>query len=199
MSISSLIAPATLSVEPIVRNSTVMMNVPSPGISNCQKSFRFGKNRTQQFLKPRTVLTQRAVATAFSGQKLRFLPIRSLFTNESYQIQFSGSTVTCEDENATISRALDNVKEQKDHILDHSIVEVSIHTLLLSQISAVQHQFRQQIFQIPGLKNEFRGYFPKVTNLSRVRVPFLGILARSDFRIHTFLIYLRQSRLLFFF
>lgn len=126
--ISSLIAPATLSVKPIMRNATVMANVPSPRISDGQQFYRFAfcvqdeEAGTEIYLRPRTILTQISVATATSGQ---ILPIRPPFTNSSYQIQFFGPTVKCGDTNTTISHAIDTIKEQKNHTSASSFVEVS--------------------------------------------------------------------------
>lgn len=124
--VSSLITPATLSVEPIVRNSTVMAKVPSPGISDPRQANRFAyyveETGIQKFQTPRTILTQFAVATATFGQ---ILPIKPPFTNATYQIRFFGPTFKCGDANATISQAIDNVKEQKIQSLGSSVVEVS--------------------------------------------------------------------------
>lgn len=105
-----------------------MANVPSPRISDGQRFNRFAycvqdkEAGTDIYLRPRTILIRISLATAASGQ---ILPIRPPFTNASYQIQSFGSTVKRGDTNATISRAIDTVKEQEIHTSAPSFVVVS--------------------------------------------------------------------------
>lgn len=114
--IPSLFTPATLYVISTPLPKDTMLSVPILAINDPHyanffeySSSPFGLNGTsfeqsvQMFLGPRTIIERLSVATASGGS---ILPIQPPFVNSSYQIQFYGPTVQCEEANATVQAAI---------------------------------------------------------------------------------------------
>jgi hypothetical protein len=97
--ISSFIAPATLNIHQVLRDTTHQRNAPTLDIpqANAYTTFAYAVNGTtataQKYLGPRTIITRIAVAAATTGQTLS-LPQPA--TNASYEQTFFGPYVQCE-------------------------------------------------------------------------------------------------------
>lgn len=103
------------------------MNVPTLKMSSDNfREFAYTVNATdpkiQKFLGPRTVLTRLTVATAANGQ---ILQLNAPYANATYEQEFYGPTVRCEDANATTATIIDATAAKRFAQLDPSVRMVS--------------------------------------------------------------------------
>ena len=128
--IASLVTPATLSVNLILRHHSLMTNVPALNISDPNQAHRYAyatsshdaaNPRLETFLRPRTILTRLGVAAGTTGEILQIPPV---FTNATYKLQFFGPVVKCEDANASIAKHVQDAVERSKYIKDGSITMV---------------------------------------------------------------------------
>lgn len=129
--IASLVTPATLSVNLSIREKTIIANVPSLNISDPDQAHRYAyaisshdasNPRLKTYLRPRTILTRLANAAGTSGEILSISPP---FTNATYELQFFGPVVKCEDANDTVTRHIEVAMERNKLIKDDSVVEIA--------------------------------------------------------------------------
>jgi hypothetical protein len=116
---TSLTTPGTLFVSPSDVTSFIWVDVPVLDIASTNMSqsnyFQVSRpaagpnspnNSSLLFLGPRTIVSRLSAATAAFGQ---ILALRAPFVNSSYQIQFDGPMVQCEEANATVAQLIQNV------------------------------------------------------------------------------------------
>ena len=125
--ISSLITPATLNVDSILRNNGQMMNVPVLAISQAGKyqDFAYYVPRSsilQKYLGPRTILTRLAVATSTTGE---VLPLAPPATNATYVKTFFGPYVQCLDANQSITEEIDAANQRRKEAIGPSVEELA--------------------------------------------------------------------------
>lgn len=129
--IASLVTPATLSVNLSLRDKTIIANVPSLNISDPNQAHRYAyaisshdayNPRLKTYLRPRTILTRLANA---AGTSEEILSISPPFTNATYDIQFFGPMVKCNDANDTVSRHIQTAMERNRLNKDNVYVEIA--------------------------------------------------------------------------
>ncbi len=114
-----------------IREQTIKANVPSLNISDPHQAHRYAyaisshdasNPRLKTYLRPRTILTRLANAAGTSGA---ILPITPPFTNATYDLQFFGPVVKCEDANDTVSRHIQAATERNKFKKDNPVVQVA--------------------------------------------------------------------------
>ena len=125
--ISSLITPATLNIDSVLRQSARMIKVPTLDIAQSDEYTQFsfdvsGSGSVLKYLGPRTALTRLALATSTTGQ---ILPLPAPGTNATYMQSFFGPYVKCQDANQTIIGYIDAANRRRTASLDPSIKELA--------------------------------------------------------------------------
>ena len=127
--ISSLIAPATLNVQPELRNNTQSMNIPTLHISDASnyQRFSYAVNGThaglQKYLGPRTVIQRLSIAASTTGEILSLSPPAA---NATYQQTFFGPYIQCSESTEEVSREIDRMIDRAKRELDPSIELVAM-------------------------------------------------------------------------
>lgn len=128
--IASLITPATLSVDLILRDHSLIVQVPSLNISDPNQAHRYAyataskdasDPRLETYLRPRTILNRLAEATGTTGEILQIPPV---FVNATYELQFFGPTVKCNDANKSVTEQIVAAIDRSKSIKDSSIEEI---------------------------------------------------------------------------
>ena len=128
--IASLVTPATLSVNLILKDHSLMAGVPSLNISDPNQAHRYAyataskdtaDPRLVTYLRPRTILTRLAEAAGTTGEILQIPPV---FVNATYELQFFGPVVKCNDANGSIAKQIGAAVERSKSLKDNSIKEI---------------------------------------------------------------------------
>lgn len=127
--ITTLIAPATLNVNPVLLNTTRPMNISALDISQAgaYEGFSYAVSGTprglEKYLGPRTIITRLAVAAATTGE---ILTLPQPATNASYEQTFFGPYVQCDNSTADVRNQIDGMIELAKQNLDPSLKLVSL-------------------------------------------------------------------------
>lgn len=114
-----------------IREKTIIANVPSLNISDANQAHRYAyatsshdasNPRLKKYLRPRTILTRLANAAGTSGEILSITPP---FTNATYELQFFGPVVKCEDADDTVTKHIEAAMERTKSIKDNPIMEIA--------------------------------------------------------------------------
>lgn len=128
--ISSLVVPATLSIESVMRFNSSIISIPTLQISQPEQSHNFAVSAPIQnspsglaFEGPRSFLTRLAVATAATGEVMLLQPPS---TNATYDQKFEGPYVQCQKATTTISHQIDSNLQLFQQRLPSSVKPISI-------------------------------------------------------------------------
>lgn len=128
--IASLVTPATLSVDLVLKDHSLMAQVPSLNISDPNQAHRYAyataskdasNPRLETFLRPRTILARLAEAAGTTGEILQIPPV---FTNATYEIQFFGPVIKCNDANGSVEKQIEAAVKRSKFLKDNSTVEI---------------------------------------------------------------------------
>lgn len=128
--ISSLVVPATLSVESVMRSNNSIISIPTLQISKPEQSHNFAVSAPIQdspsglaFEGPRSFLTRLAVATATTGEVLLLQPPS---TNATYDQKFEGPYVQCQEATTAMSHQIDSNLQLFQQQLPSSVKPISV-------------------------------------------------------------------------
>ncbi|KAF7913457.1 hypothetical protein BELL_0064g00280 [Botrytis elliptica] len=129
--IGSLLTPGTLYVVPSTKSIHTYANVSSLDMYGHDQPARFTYSapvnvtdgvQNELFLGPRTIITRLSTATATQGE---ILPINAPFSNATYDVQFYGPIVKCNEADSTTATIIQNLRDESVANITGSVTEVS--------------------------------------------------------------------------
>ncbi|TGO86393.1 hypothetical protein BPOR_0307g00020 [Botrytis porri] len=129
--IGSLLTPGTLYVVPSSKSIHTYANVSSLDMYGHDQPSRFTYSAPVNvtdgvqhalFLGPRTIITRLSTATATQGE---ILPINAPFSNATYDVQFYGPIVKCNEADSTTATIIQNLRDESVANITGSVTEVS--------------------------------------------------------------------------
>jgi hypothetical protein len=127
--ISSLIAPATLNIHPVMQDTGYQTKVPTLDVSQASQyeNFAYAVNGTpqtaQKYLGPRTIIGRFAVAAATTGE---ILSLPQLSPNASYEQTFFGPYVQCNNSTAEVQVQINGMIARYNQSLGSAIQLMSL-------------------------------------------------------------------------
>ncbi|TGO48091.1 hypothetical protein BOTNAR_0493g00050 [Botryotinia narcissicola] len=129
--IGSLLTPGTLYVVPSTKSIHTYANVSSLDMYGHDQPARFTYSapvnvtdgvQNELFLGPRTIITRLSTATATQG---KILSINAPFSNATYDVQFYGPIVKCNEADSTTATIIQSLRDESVANITGSVTEVS--------------------------------------------------------------------------